>query len=134
MIDFERLDRASSGDSTTNSGAFFARADIPMALRPIFDQAQSKIFSGGCQVFEMAVKQWAKDRNAKGNKALFLQCLRRAGWIEAQSEYAEFIRWSMEFPPDAIRKACLNHFKWAFPRLLHAVSSERIRKMGDLVH
>jgi hypothetical protein len=40
---------------------------------------------------------------------------------------SRFMTWSLDasLAPPVIGRACLHHFKWAFPRLLHAVSSER---------
>jgi hypothetical protein len=53
----------------------------------MFDHAASKIVGGNLHVFEMAVEHWAKHGSSNGNRALFTQCARKAGWIETQSEY-----------------------------------------------
>lgn len=133
-VDYRRLDKLSRNDTSADSEAFFTHAEIPMSIRPLFDQAQSKITSGSRQIFEQAVKQWAKDRQSNGNRGMFIKCLRKAGWIEADSEYTRFVRWSTELAPMPIRRACHGHFRWAYPRLHYAVASERMAKMIDLEH
>jgi hypothetical protein len=132
VIDYMRVDRNSRRD--VSSEAFFSRADIPVSLRPMLDHAASKIVSGNLHVFEMAVKHWAKHGSSNGNRALFMQCARKAGWTEPHSEYTQFVIWSTVYTPLPIRTACLDYFRWAFPRLLHAVLSERPGNMPQIQH
>lgn len=91
LIDFERLDRVSREGTTGKSEASFTRENIPLTLRSMFDHALNKIMSGSCRVFDKAVKHWAMDHNSEGNKAMFMQCLERAGWTQADSRLTRFM-------------------------------------------
>ncbi|ERF71034.1 hypothetical protein EPUS_03314 [Endocarpon pusillum Z07020] len=128
VTDLERIDRVAREGSAADSKAFFTREDVSMTLRPTFDHAVDKMTKDGCKVFEMAVKNWVKHDKSGGNKDLFLQCLERAGWIQAHSHLTRFMGWATGDAPPAIKRACFNHFRWAFPRMLRAVSTERLEK------
>lgn len=128
VTDFERIDRVAREGSAADSKAFFTREDVAMTLRPAFDHAVDKMINDGCKVFEVAVKNWVKHDKSGGNRDLFLQCLERAGWIQAHSHLTRFISWATGDAPSVIKRVCSSHFRWAFPRLLHAVSGERLEK------
>ena len=128
VTDLERIDKVAREGSAANSKAFFTREDVSMTLRPTFDHAIDKVINDGCKVFEMAVKSWIKYDKSGNNKDLFIQCLERAGWIQAHSHLTRFMGWATGDAPPPIKRACFNHFKWAFPRLLRAVSTERLEK------
>jgi hypothetical protein len=133
VIDYLRLDKDSRGDIPASSEGFFNRAEIFGAQQTLFDHEFSKITSRGWRVFEMAVNWWITvDEDWNENRDEFIQCLRRAGWAEAHSGYIEFVKWSIEFAPLPIRKACNSYFRWAYPRLLHALTSEGNAKRLDL--
>jgi len=127
VIDYERLDNIAREDTGGQDG-FLTREKIHPAHRQFFDEAFEKVMSGGGPVFDKVVAKWALGGNSPGeNKGLVMQCLERAGWTRADSKKTRFMNWSLDtsLAPPAIGKACLNHFKWASPRLLHAVSTER---------
>ncbi len=128
VTDLERIDKVAREGSHTVSKAFFTREDVSVTLRPLFDQAASKMMTDGCKVFEIAVKNWIKHDKSGDNKALFIQCLERAGWVQAHSHFTRFMGWATGDAPPAIKRACFNHFRWAFPRLLRAVSAERLER------
>ncbi|KAF7511329.1 hypothetical protein GJ744_004894 [Endocarpon pusillum] len=128
VTDLERIDRVAREGSAADSKAFFTREDVSMTLRPTFDDAVDKMINDGCKVFEIAVKNWVKHDKSGGNKDLFLQCLERAGWIQAHSHLNRFMGWATGDAPPAIKRACFAHFRWAFPRMLRAVSTERLEK------
>jgi hypothetical protein len=128
VIDYARLDKIAR-KTTDGQDAFFTPENIHPAHRPLFDEAFRVVMSGGGRIFDQAVAKWSLGGNSPGeNKGLIMQCLERAGWIRADSEMTRFMKWSLDasLSPLPIRRACNCHFKWAFPRLLHAVSSERI--------
>jgi hypothetical protein len=100
----------------------------------MFDNTRNRIIDGDRQIFEQAVKQWAKDTHSTVNKDAFIGCLRSAGWIEVDSQYTRLMRWPTDLPPGSMEKACPGHFNWVFPRLLHAVCSERMEMTRNLTY
>ncbi len=132
VIDLARVDKVAREGSAADPLAFFARDHVSMTLRPLFDQAVDKLVGDGRKVFEMAVKNWIKHDKSGSNKVLFIQCLERAGWTQAHSHFTRFMGWATGDAPAPIKRACFNHFRWAFPRLLRAVSTERLEKTQPL--
>ncbi len=132
VTDLARVDKVAREGNAADPKAFFARDHLSMTHRPLLDQAVDKLINDGCKVFDMAVKHWIKHDKSGSNKALFIQCLERAGWIQAHSHFTRFMGWATGDAPPSIRRACFNHFRWAFPRLLHAVSAERLEKTQPL--
>lgn len=124
VIDYARVDRVAR-EPTSGRDAFFGRENMSPANRATFDAAFEAAMFGSSPVFDQLVaKRALKDDN---NRALVMQCLQRAGWIRADSKLTRFVSWSMDagLAPPVARRVCHKHFKWAFPRLLHFVSSER---------
>jgi hypothetical protein len=129
VVDLMRLDRLSRSESVVQSEKFFTPKELPKSLHRLWNRAH-RMSTVHFEVFEKAVKQWAQDPKSKGNKATFLSCLRKAGWTEAHSRYAEFIRWTLDSAPRPLQDAFRPYFRWTFPRLYGAVSNERLDELG----
>lgn len=127
VLDYERIDRIARGDIRFACEKYFDSNCVGKELREefagTFDEAYSKIEDGGLRVFGELITEWAmkcKESRSKTDVMLFsmfVACVCKAGWVEAEPKYGQFIRWSQEMAPEPLKSVCREHFRWAFPRL-----------------